>query len=96
MKEELNREKLIELGKNLPNEVHEIMQLIDESEWMHWVTIVSTEEGYKLKLLDYNGDNSKENTFEIHTNPDCNNEDVWNILYDELYVEMAWNIFELL
>lgn len=93
MKEELNRDKLIELGKNLANEIYQIMELIDESECTHWVTIVSTEEGYKLKLLDYNENNSQENTFEIYTNPEYNNEDV---LYDELYVEIAWNIFELL
>ena len=93
MKEELNRDKLIELGRNLANEIYQIIQLIDESECTHWVTIVSTEEGYKLKLLDYNENNSQENTFEIYTNPDYNNEDV---LYDELYVEIAWNIFELL
>lgn len=93
MKEELNREKLIELGKNLANEIYQIMELIDKREWEHWITIVSTEEGYKLKLLDYNENNSQENTFEISTNPDYNYEDV---LYDELYLEMAWNIFELL
>lgn len=93
MKEELNREKLIELGKNLANEIYQIMELIDKREWEHWITIVSTEEGYKLKLLDYNENNSQENIFEISTNPDYNDEDV---LYDELYLEMAWNIFELL
>ena len=93
MKEELNREKLIELGKNLANKIYQIMELIDKREWTHWITIVSTEEGYKLKLLDYNENNSQENTFEISTNPDYNDEDV---LYDELYLEMAWNIFELL
>ena len=93
MKEELNRDKLIELGKNLANEIYQIMELIDETEWTHWLRILSTEEGYKLKLLDYDENNSQENTFEIYTNPEYNNEDV---LYDELYVEIAWNIFELL
>lgn len=93
MKEELNRDKLIELGKNLANEIYQIMELIDESKLTHWLRILSTEEGYKLKLLDYNENNSQENTFEIYTNPEYNNEDV---LYDELYVEIAWNIFELL
>lgn len=93
MKEELNRDKLIQLGKNLANEIYQIMELIDESNLTHWLRIVPTEEGYKLKLLDYNENNSQENTFEIYTNPEYNNEDV---LYDELYVEIAWNIFELL
>lgn len=93
MKEELNRDKLIELGKNLANEIYQILELIDESKLTHWLRILSTEEGYKLKLLDYDENNSQENTFEIYTNPEYNNEDV---LYDELYVEIAWNIFELL
>lgn len=93
MKEELNRDKLIELGKNLANEIYQIMELIDESKLTHWLRILSTEEGYKLNLLDYDENNSQENTFEIYTNPEYNNEDV---LYDELYVEIAWNIFELL
>lgn len=93
MKEELNRDKLIELGKNLANEIYQIMELIDENKMTHWLRILSTEEGYKLNLLDYDENNSQENTFEIYTNPEYNNEDV---LYDELYVEIAWNIFELL
>ena len=93
MKEELNRDKLIELGKNLANEIYQIMELIDERKFTHWLRILSTEEGYKLKLLDYDENNSLENTFEIYTNPEYNNEDV---LYDELYVEIAWYIFELL